>query len=325
MTAISLFRREALEHRRAEALTGVPLPPPPPAALLAWSLMVCVAAGLAFASVGSYARKEHVAGYLAPVLGVARVTTQRAGLITEVHVRDGELVAADAPLVTIQTGTLDSGGGDVDAAVLAALQHKRDRVVEQVALEQAHLGQEQARLSDRMASLSGELAALRAELRLQARRTRIMAQQVEAARALVATGNLSRFEFRRREDTALAQQQAEIGLAREIAGKQAEIEGDQHALAELPGDAAARTAALRAQAADIETRIAETRGQRATLLRAPIAGRILGAAGPGWPGRRPRHPAARHRARRRRATCRVAGPGARDRRIAAGPGGAYRL
>lgn len=274
MTATSLFRREALEHRRDNAQAGVPLPPAPPPAWLAWSLLACVAAGLTFVAAASYARKEHVVGYLAPMLGVARVAPQRAGRVTLVHVRDGELVAADAPLITIQTGAVDAGGADVDAAMLSALQRQRDRVVEQVSLEQAHLGQARARLSDHIASLSSEFVALQAELRLQSQRAQSTAQQVEATRGLVATGNLSRIEFQRREDAALAQQQAGISLTREIAGKQGEIEGDRHALAALPDETAARVAALRAQAAEIETRIAETQGQRATLLRAPIAGRV---------------------------------------------------
>ena len=274
MTSIPLFRPQAMMHCGDDAQAGVPLPAAPPAAILTWSLVACVAFGLGFAALASYARKERVVGYLAPSLGVARVAATRSGRITEVHVHDGERVGAGAPLVTVQTGSLDDRGADVDTAVLAALQRQRDRVVEQVDLEQAHLVQAQARTADRLANLAVELGALQAELRLQSRRAQSTERQVEATRGLVATGNMSRVEFQRREDTALAQQQAGIGLAREVAGKQGEIEAERHALAAMPGETAARVAAMRAQVAEIETRIAATQGQRATLLRAPIAGRV---------------------------------------------------
>lgn len=274
MTAVPLFRFQAMEHCRDDAQAGASLPAAPPAAMLTWSLVACVAVSLGFARLASYARKEHVVGYLAPSLGVARVAPARAGRVTQVHVRDGELVAADAPLVTIQTGALDDSGTDVDTAVLAALQRQRDRVVEQVSLEQAHLMLLRARIVDHLASLAAELAALQAELRLQSQRAQSTAQQVEATRGLVVTGNMSRVEFQRREDAALAQQQAQIGLARQVAGKLGEIEAERHVLAALPDETAARVAAMRAQAAEIEMRIATTQGQRATLVRAPIAGRV---------------------------------------------------
>ena len=271
---MTLFRREALEHRRYADQAGVPLPPAPPPAVLTWGILACVAAAVGYLALGSYARKEHVSGYLAPKLGVARVAARQPGLIVEVAVHDGELVAAGAPLVTIRMGGLDGSGGDVDDAVLRALRAQRDQVGEQLAIEQARLGQEYSRLADHLGALADELATLHEAARLQSARTSLVAQQVEAVRGLMAAGSFSRIEFEHRQDTMLEQRQSAAALAREVAGKQSEMDSDTHARAALPTTLAARQAALRVQAAEIETRIAETEGRQATLLRAPIAGRV---------------------------------------------------
>jgi membrane fusion protein len=276
VTAVSLFRPQALAHRRFADQSGVTLPAAPPSAVLVWALFACVTAGLGFAGLRGYAQKERVSGYLAPLTGVVRVMPPRAGLVGDVRVQEGELVTAGEPLVAIRTAALDGSGADVDAAVLSALQAQHDRIEEQVALEQKAADAGRASLSDHVASLTSELESLQATLRLQARRTQIANQAVQSAQALVASGNMSRVEFQQRQDGELSQLQAEIDLARAIAGKQAEITQDRDSSATLPNQTAAHVAALRAQAAEIETRIAEARGSRATLLRAPIAGRISG-------------------------------------------------
>ena len=274
MTGPTLFRSQALAHRRYADQAGVPLPSAPPPALLAWALVACVVAGLSFLAMGSYARKERVSGYLVPTLGVARIVPRQPGLIVAVQVHDGDLVAAGAPLVTVRMGALDGGGADVDASVLTALRAQRDRIVEQVDIEQARLGQQRASLADHIRGLADELVALRSQAALQTQRTSLTEQQVDAVRGLVAAGSFSRIEFQHREDAVLEQLQAAAGLSRDIATKQSEIGADDHALVALPDATASRVAALRAQAAEIETRIAETEGQQATLLRAPIAGRV---------------------------------------------------
>jgi membrane fusion protein len=274
MTAVTLFRPAALEHHRRADQAGVPLPAAPPPAVLAWGLVAAVVLAIGLGAMGSYARKQRVAGYVAPISGVARIVTPRAGVIVAVHVHDGETVAAGAPLVTIQSGAVDAGGAQVDAAVLDALDRQRAGLAEQVALEAGHTVRERARLTDHIATLTQEHDALQAQLQLQTQRTEIARQQVEAARDLVAHGNLTRTEFQRRQDTVLAQLQAAATLTRDLAAKQSEVDQDRNALDALADVAAARIAALRGQMAELDTRRAETQGRAATLLRAPIAGRV---------------------------------------------------
>ena len=62
----SLFRSEAVEHQRAKIWGAVTLAVPVPLTLLTLFVLACTLALGVFIATGSYARKEHARGYLAP-------------------------------------------------------------------------------------------------------------------------------------------------------------------------------------------------------------------------------------------------------------------
>jgi membrane fusion protein len=57
-----------------------------------------------FLFVAPYARKETVAGFLLPTAGIARVHVPRPGIISGVHVREGQEVEEGQPLLSIASG-----------------------------------------------------------------------------------------------------------------------------------------------------------------------------------------------------------------------------
>jgi membrane fusion protein len=274
MSNRSLFRPEAVAFRRDSLRSGVPLPVPPPAAALTWSVTALVCVAVAFLACGDYARKETVPGFLTPTVGVSRVFPSRPGVITAVDVVEGQQVEAGAPLLTVEVGQSDGRGTDVDEAVLQGLAKQRAAALEQITLEQAKAAAEQARLRDLLAGLGRETVALQAQLVAQHERTGVAEEQVAAVRDLVARGYISVVEFKRRQDTLLAQRQSEAALAGQITAKQAEATQQRHVLDELPDQLAARVSMLRASVAELEVRLAEAAGRHAYLLRAPVSGRV---------------------------------------------------
>ena len=274
MAEFRLFRAEAMAFQRDPLRSADALPVAPATARLTWLLVAMVCAAIAFLATGSYARKETVAGFLAPTVGVSKVFPPRGGLVTAVEVVEGQLVQAGAPLLTVQVGQSDGQGGDVDGAVLQALARQRAALVEQITLEQARSAAEQVRLRDQIGSLAQELTALQAQMATQHARELVAEQQVSVVRDLVARGYISDVEFKRRQDNFLAQRQNEAALAGQIAEKQSEATQQRHALDERPGELAARLSVLRGSVADLEGRLAETAGRHAYQLRAPVAGRV---------------------------------------------------
>jgi membrane fusion protein len=274
MPDLRLFRTEAVAYQRDQIRSAEPLPVAPPPSALVWLLAVLVCATIAFLSVGDYARKESVSGFLAPTIGVAKVFPPRGGLVTAVDVTEGQLVEAGAPLLTVQVGQDDGQGSDVDGAVTQAIVRQRAALIEQAELETTKALTERQRLRDQIDGLGQEVASLRAQLATQHARSLVAEEQVTAVRGLVAQGFISIVEFKRREDNFLMQRQSEAALSGQIAEKEAASIQSRHLLAELPGESASRVSALQGAVADLDGRLAETAGRHAYQLRAPIAGRV---------------------------------------------------
>ena len=83
----SLFRKEVIESHRQHLLGDAVLSQPLSFSVLALLLVVIVAATIAFISLGSYARKETVQGFLSPDKGIVRVHAPRIGVVGQLHVR----------------------------------------------------------------------------------------------------------------------------------------------------------------------------------------------------------------------------------------------
>jgi membrane fusion protein len=274
MSALSLFRSEAIEFQRDPLQARVALPVPPGSTLLTGLLVLMVLAAAVLLATGDYARKETVSGFLAPSVGVAKVVPTRAGVVTAVDVAEGQFVEAGAPLLTVRVGQADGLGFDVDDAVTRSLERQRAALLEQIRLEQTKSASERMRLADRAGALDRELTALRSQFATQRERARVAEDQVSAVRDLVRQGYISVVEFKRRQDNYLAQRQNEAALVQKIAETEGELTQQSHALEQLPEALDARVSVLRASAAELDGRLAETAGRHAFLLRAPVAGHV---------------------------------------------------
>src|SRR6266567_1121521 len=102
--ASQLFRQEALDFQRHQRQWGeVASLQPVSMKITAWFLAAAVALIIPFLCFAHYARKETAVGYLTPTKGTAKIFAPRRGTVKEVHIRDGEMVQARQPLLTIET------------------------------------------------------------------------------------------------------------------------------------------------------------------------------------------------------------------------------
>src|SRR5436853_5654036 len=114
-----LFRAEALQAASGNRL-GIPI------ALMPWSwraltlfflsFVVCV---VVFLATATFPRKEAAVGVLRYSLGEIRVTASRAGIVTALHVQDGQTVEAGDLLAFVATEQRLAMGDIYDARVLA--------------------------------------------------------------------------------------------------------------------------------------------------------------------------------------------------------------
>ena len=275
MSARHLFRQEAVEFQRARQQWGdVAALQPLATKIFAWFLVGVVATLVVFAFLASYARKETAIGYLTPTTGTAKIFAPRSGTIRQVHVQEGDAVREGEPLLTIDTDQIASDGVDVNVALLDTLSAQRELLSKTIQAEGQRAGAERERLSSLAKGLGSEISQLHAQLQLQKERMEVANSDLDAGQQLRAKGYLTTIEQRRRQMVALEQQQAQQALIQQVAAKRNQLTETESSLNQLPTVMGQKVQALRNELSATEQRIAETRGRRAYVIRAPLAGRV---------------------------------------------------
>jgi len=270
----SLYRQEAIDSHRTKIWGEVTLSLPMSLTTMTIFLSLCVIGIVSLVATASYARKEHVPGFLAARLGVANIIAPRTGTIAVVHVKEGQFVDQGAPLITISMEQSTENGGGLDSGMLMSLRQQRDRLNAQVGLEQRRAEAESNRVKAEIDGLVSEIAALQEELKVYAQRTTVAKQQMDSVTSLTNKGIVSQFELKKREDNYLSFQEAELAQNRNIAEKQRDLALRRSDLAQLPISDERQMSQLQAQIGDIDMKIRQTDGQRAYVITAPKAGLV---------------------------------------------------
>jgi membrane fusion protein len=272
--SVTLFRREAIDHQRLAIWGEVALSLPASYALATGFVALSIFAAMLFIATQTYARKEQAVGFLMPTTGIARIVPPRPGIVSAVAVVEGQHVDRGAPLLTVTNPETSEQGENLDAAKTDELRKQRADLRMQAALERDRSKIAAQRLQSQIDSAVKGIAELERQQALQADRIDIAQRQLSGAVELAAKGYLSKVELRRREDAYLAERQSQSSLAREAAGKQAELATLQADLRQLPMTTVQRISQFAARIAEIDTSLKEIEGRRGYQLQAPIAGRV---------------------------------------------------
>ena len=224
-----------LEFQQAGREWGRVLPIQPlPTRAGVWLIMLAVGASTAFAFYGQYARKAPGIGYLRPAAGTARVFVPQGGVISMVHVSQGQLVAAGQPLLTVSTGQFTPGGGDVNAAMAQSLQDQVQSLRDQIAMETDHDRSERQRMKAQQDGLQAELTQLGMQVKLQSERVRVTEMIIASGEQLAAKGLLSVIDQRRREDALLDVRRTLAALLQQVQEKQGKATEARFAAEQAP-------------------------------------------------------------------------------------------
>jgi membrane fusion protein len=271
----ALFRAEAVEFQRHSSQWGrVSGLQPLSTKVLTWFIASAVVLAMTFLSLGHYARKETVAGYLTPTSGTAKIFAPQHGTIKQIHVREGEQVEANQPLLTIETNQIAANGFDVNATMLETLNSQQDLLKRQIAAEEERTKSEGDRLSAVIRGLENEISQLQAQIKTQTERLQVAQELVSSAVSLKAKGYMADVEFKRRQVTVLEQTQTLSALNQQLAARRNQLTETQYSLQQLPTVMAGKVQTLRGELATAEQRVAEINGRRAYIIRAPASGRV---------------------------------------------------
>tara|TARA_R110000787_G_scaffold140507_1_gene254049 strand:- start:2406 stop:3647 length:1242 start_codon:yes stop_codon:yes gene_type:complete len=268
-----LFRKEAIIHATRRLAGEVILATSISSRVLAGLMVAVVLGGATFASTASYARKETVAGWLTPRAGMIRLTARQGGVVTAIHVREGDVVDVGQPVATL---TLSSAleAGDSFVALSESLAAQGTAARARAAANQASLRAEQRQMVERRAALQRELAETRHRIDLQAQRLALARAEVTRAETIAAQGFLPRRELEARRSAALAVEQQASELSAQALTYQREIGEVSARLAAIPIDLRAASAEAASVRAGLDQQATQTEAQATYIVVATVAGRI---------------------------------------------------
>lgn len=279
-----LFREEALRRRDGRLQGDVHLAVPLSWRLIGFSLFAIVGSAFAFLALASFERVETVRGVVALDKGTAAVMSLRPGVVAQVHVREGEAVAAGTPLMRIRVEEDMPTGSSAAARTLVALREQDARLeAQQGALLQAG-GADQARISEEMRGIERELASLRSQIESQQRLVDVAAQELADVRGVAERGFISRRDVNAREGALLTRRQQLAQLQQALAARAADHAEGRRARLQAAASAQAQALGLQSSRSALTQQAAQADASRGYLLTAPVAGTVTAlVARPGQP------------------------------------------
>jgi membrane fusion protein len=274
LNVTALFRQEVL-RRQSEAAIGetMRIVPISHAAFTAF-LVGIITLALLYAAFAGYSRKETAQGFITPSRGVVRVVASRVGTISEVLVKEGDIVAEDQILFRVVAEETTASGIGSDTAILEALKQQKTILEDQIRNESAHAKSETQRLDSQVHGLTAEIEQLEAQRGIQAERAKNARAFYDQLAPYKDRGFVTAVEFQNRLQTALSEEQGLSSLDERLSAKRGELHQAEINLERLPLDSADRFANLQRSLSDVAQHAAEIEGRRRYIVRAPIAGQV---------------------------------------------------
>lgn len=275
---VPLFRREVILHRGSALFGGILLPQPP---IFAWMTLVagiCAVGLLLIVFLGSYPQRVHATGWLAPIQGLARVSSTRQGTVAEVHVSEGTVVSKGDLLVTLATARVSSESSNVEREVVDRLRDQLDALKRQVAAEQDLGAAESRKIERQIVDARQEIGQLNGQVLLAEERLRVARGEHERVNNLAGRGLLPRTDLSKADELVLVARLSVESLRQQILEKNGTVHSLDAELASAPKRLARRVAELEVVAGNLERQITETQGAEDAQVRAPISGQVIGVS-----------------------------------------------
>lgn len=222
-----------------------------------------------------HTRKETVSGLLEPAAGALRVVSARPGIITAVNVREGDIVTAGAPLITIGSNSIIEGGQQLGAVLSSTSNMQKAALGDQAQAQRTSAERQRDELVARRNGLLAKQARFRADLELQTERVALSIASREAVRPLMEKGYFSELQFRQREEIVIQARQSLSGIERQIEETSSALVENAIQIERSVADAEEAAAKITSQEAEIQGMQASYSAEREITLTAPRAGRVV--------------------------------------------------
>ncbi|MEP3423016.1 MAG: HlyD family efflux transporter periplasmic adaptor subunit [Erythrobacter sp.] len=241
---------------------------------MAGALLVIVAIAAVWVTVGSYARIETVPGVLKTDIPSAKVIATQTGVVIELAVSEGQLVAQGDTLLVINSDRETAAGGDVAGRGIGALEARKGLSEFQVSLASSRAAAERSRLASVITSAEDQAASLFEQIALQDQVVASNQEIFDRVGEVVEQGFVSRVEFERRRQTLLSSQQSLVTLKQRRMASLAEASQARSQLTSVNIDAAQGISRIQENLQSMTAEQARLEGEQSYVIKAPISGRV---------------------------------------------------
>ena len=270
-----LFRDEVFDAKRDTWLGQIVLIRPISFTFLTIATVALAAAVLAFLFLGEYTRKAKVSGYIVPSQGLIKIVPQQTGVIAELRVKEGQLVARGEVLALLNSERATAAGG-VQAEFSKQIAVRRDSLLADREKIDTLYAQQSRALNDRINSQRAELAQVESGVKLQLERIRISEQMLDKQRRLNADKFISDLALQQKEQEGLSELAALENLKRSRTSILRDIGAIASDLKTLPVKRENELSALERNLATLEQDRIENESRREIQLVAPQSGIVTG-------------------------------------------------
>jgi membrane fusion protein len=269
-----LFRPEVADARKQRLHGEIILSQPVPTQARVLLLFALAMALTLWVVLGTYTRTETARGILETDQASAKIVAIRPGQVTELLVKEGDVVRAGQRLATIRVEQSNEKGGSAIGESLEAIEAQRGIAGQQVLLARQRAESERARLSAMLVGLQHQRGDLAVQIGIQKDLIESERQTFERLQTLIDRGFVSKIEVERRRQAWLTARQELGRLHQQLNAMNAEESRTRAERSRLAADSGTEIASARSAAESLVLQKARLQGERAYTLVAPIDGRV---------------------------------------------------
>lgn len=274
---MELFRKEAIEALRTPSLGSIRLATPlSHSYAAAFAVAVCVLI-IAWATLGSYTRREKVSGSLVPDAGLVSLSSNASGVVTEVTVHIGQAVKVGQPLVTISGEKSSEVYGATQAQVGEDLREEIARLKLDIQSAKTSADTQAKALSQQGQQLDVQMKQIDSELQIAQHQQSELSNLISRMDPLVAKGYISplQIESERSDERTAESQVHDLIKQRHALMQQASELSAQ--LDQLPLTRDDKINDLSRQLLQIQQSLVNEEASRLSVITAPVNGVVSSA------------------------------------------------
>ena len=269
----SLFRAEVMRARQVQWLGSIRIGRPPSFAWVTGISLLLAAALITFSIWGEVTRKAKLPGLLVPTAGMLNLSAPQAGVVSDLLVKEGELVQAGQVLLRLKTER-STALGDAGALNAQALAQRRATLETEALLTRQQGRQRAQALNDRVRSLQAEERQAQGELEAHQLRVALALKSQDRFTELAAQGFVSQLQVQQKQEDLLDLQLRERNTQRSLQALQREAQSLRAEMVNLQTSEQTSLAQLERGIASLSQEATENDARNGLVIKAPQAGRV---------------------------------------------------